>query len=122
MTREQFKTFYDLETRWYDEDMLALSGDWDIISLTEGRFGTMNDLQIRKSQFEQEVFSHVIEIFKNLIEFPSFKRIIEDSRNTSLSESEIQNAAMWISDDVNWGVLQPVLSLKNGQTELDDSL
>ncbi len=106
----------------YDEDMLALSGDWDIISLTEGRFGTMNDLQIRKSQFEQEVFSHVIEIFKNLIEFPSFKRIIEDSRNTSLSESEIQNAAMWISDDVNWGVLQPVLSLKNGQTELDDSL
>ena len=23
MTREQFKTFYDLETRWYDEDMLG---------------------------------------------------------------------------------------------------
>ena len=23
MTREQFRTFYDLETRWYDEDMLG---------------------------------------------------------------------------------------------------
>jgi acyl-CoA thioester hydrolase len=23
MTRKQFKTFYDLETRWYDEDSLG---------------------------------------------------------------------------------------------------
>ena len=70
MTREQFKTFYDLETRWYDEDMLGHLNHGTVVAYFEDvRIRHAKDLGLdayNKNSFPFIVASMKLDFYKQV--------------------------------------------------------
>ena len=70
MTREQFKTFYDLETRWYDEDMLGHLNHGTVVAYFEDvRIRHAKDIGLdvyNKNSFPFIVASMKLDFYKQI--------------------------------------------------------